>query len=83
MPNSNHHRTSHPSAGTSQRGMESPDAQILVFRPRSLRDIEQYEALDEELCDSIWSVQENLGLLQRHPSIEGSLTNLRSTGEGR
>ena len=81
MPNSNHYRTSHPSAGTSQRGMESPDAQILVFRPRSLRDRQSDNAQDEKLCDSIWSVQENLGLLQRHPSIEGSLTDLRPTGK--
>ena len=81
MPNSNHHRTSHPSAGTSQRGMESPDAQVLVFRPRSLRDIKQHQAFDEELCDCLWCVPSDMGLLQRHPSIEGSLTDLRSTGK--
>ncbi len=83
MSNGNNHRANHPSAGASQRGMESPDAEILVFRPRSLRDRQQDETLDEEFCDSVRYLPSDMGLLERHPSIEGSLTNLRSTGKRR
>ena len=81
MSNGNNHRANHPSAGASQRGMESPDAEILVFRPRSLRDRQQHEALDEELCDCLWCVPSDMGLLERHPSIPGSLTDVRSTSK--